>query len=194
MLPLTSGRLLVVLALGVLGFLVLAVRTVRSRGLRHRRVLGAGSLVMALTLLLAGTAAAVNRHFGLYHSWSALFGVQSRDLVPADTGSALTKALAPLPSGAPARTHGQLLSLHIPGTLSGLSPGGALVYLPPQYGAPGYTGRGFPVIEAIPGSPGSPVDYINGMQADTQLDRAITDHVIPPAIVVFPSSNISRLR
>ncbi len=193
MLPLTSLRLLVVLGLAAVVLLATTVRALRRRG-AHRRLVATASGLACVVLVVAGTAAAVNRHFGLYRSWASLTGVNSRDLVPAENPHALARATAPLPSGIAARSHGQLLSLHVPGELSQFPATGALVYLPPQYGAAGWGARGFPVAEAIPGSPGKPIDYINGMQADTQLDRAIAAHEIPPTIVVFPQSNVNVFR
>ncbi|MGZ6804900.1 MAG: alpha/beta hydrolase, partial [Nocardioidaceae bacterium] len=194
MLPLLSLRLLVVLVVAAGGCLVAAgVLLVRRQG-RRRLPLVSASVVVGLVLSAGAAAAGVNRHFVLYRSWRSLFGLYSRDLVAAHSPAALARALAPLPVGAPARTHGQLLSLRIPGTASGLAAGSSLVYLPPQYGTPAWAGRGFPVVEAIPGSPGAPGDYVNGIRADTQLDAAIGAHLLPPVIVVFPPSNLTVLR
>ena len=45
--------------------------------------------------------------------------------------------------------HGTVVSLPVPGTVSGVQAAPATVYLPPQYGAPGYTDRTFPVVELL---------------------------------------------
>lgn len=194
MFPLLSLRLLVLLAACAVGFVVLAVVVGRRRRGRSRLLAAAGPVLLSLALVVGAVGVGVNRHFVLYRSWGSLFGLHSRDLVVTHTPEALARALAPLPVGAPVRTHGQLLSLQIPGTASGLKAATSLVYLPPQYGTPAWAGRGFPVVEAIPGSPGAPGDYINGIAADTQLDGAINHHLLPPVIVVFPPSNLSVLR
>jgi hypothetical protein len=191
-LPLTSMRLLIALGVGAALSLALAVLGWR-RHLRHPLLVTSTSAVLCLGLVLGGVGAGVNKHFGLFHRWRDLFGLHSRDLVTAHNPAQVAKALAALSQGA-IRTHGQLLSLRIPSPVSHFRADGALVYLPPQYAAPTYQRKGFPVIEAIPGSPGRPSDYIDGIQADVQLDQAIAAHKIPPAIVVFPASNRSFFR
>ena len=191
--PLTSLRLLVALGLVAAVLWFYAVLVVRRR-VRRYQSLSAVLAACGLVVAAGGVAAGINRHFGLFQSWHALFGLSSRDLVAAGSPQQLTKALRDLPAGAAVPTHGQLLSLTIPSVSSGLAANGSLVYLPPQYGTAAFRGKGFPVVEAIPGSPGNPEDYINGVAADTQLDRAIAAGLLPPVIVVFAPSNTSILR
>jgi enterochelin esterase-like enzyme len=191
-LPLLSLRLLIVLGLGTVGAAAAGWWWASHR--RHRAVAWVTTLLVCVAFAGSGIAAGVNRHFALYQTWSSLLGLQSRDLVAANSPAALARVTAPLPAGTSARPHGQLLSLTIPGVASHLSLGKSLIYLPAVYGSKAWEHRGFPVVEALTGSPGRPADYINGLHVDTVLDKAMRDATLPPAIVVFPPSNQNVLR
>jgi pimeloyl-ACP methyl ester carboxylesterase len=183
--PLTSVRLLVLLCVVAVALVVLAVRS--------RWWLRAPAGLLALVVLLAGVATGVNRHFDLYRNWGDLLGPHSRDLVRAGNPRELARATAPLAPGA-ARGRGTLLSLTIPATTSHLAVDGGFVYLPASYRLASAASTVFPVVEAFGGSPGRPVDWLNGVLAEQQLDHAIAQHRMAPAIVVFPPTNLSILR
>ena len=189
--PLTSVRLLVLLSLALLLVLTVTLRGVRV-GRAHRGAKAVLGGLLALSLVVALGAAGVNRNFQLYRSWHDLLGPDSSDLVHASSAQDLARATSPLGAVVPA--HGTMLSLTIPATTSGLDVGGAYVYLPPQYRVAAYATTTFPVVQALNGSPGTPVDWINGIKADTQLDAAISSHRMAPAIVVFAPTNTSILR
>lgn len=184
--PLTSLRLLVLL--GVL-FLVLL-----GLAIRGRRLVTMTCGVLAVVMLLGAVAAGVNRHFDLFRSWASLAGTSSRDLVHAGSPAALSKETSTRAPGVHPSTRGTLLSLTIPATTSHLAVDGGFVYLPAAYRDADQATTGFPVVEAFSGSPGQPANWINGVLADTQLDRAIAGHLIAPEIVVFPPTNQSVLR
>ena len=188
--PLTSLRLLFGLATLDLLVVLLVVRYHR----RTRRLLGtaAGGLAVLLVAVV-GLAAGINRHFDLYRSWSDLLRPSSADLVAAQGPAQLARATAVKPAGA-APGRGTVLSLRIPSPASHLSVDGAYVYLPPQYREAASSSRSFPVVEAFSGSPGRPGDWLNGVRADAQLDKAISAGQLAAAIVVFPPTNTSILR
>ena len=177
---LTGLLLLVVLA----GLVVLGVVVV----VRCTGVLRWGSLALAMVSLVGGVAAGVNRHYGLYRSWDELFGLSSRDLVHIGAAG-VQAAVAPLPAGSRRLGRGTLLQLQIPAPRAHLASRRAFVYLPPQYRDPAYALRSFPVVEGFQGSPGRPSDWINGLQLDRQMDRAIEHKWVAPAIVVLPDTN-----
>ena len=188
--PLTSLRLLVALGLMAVAVLVLTVRGYR----RSRRALvGAAGGVAVLLVLVAGAAAGVNRHFDLYRSWSELVRPRSADLEPAQGDRQLAVATS-VRSAAVGPGRGTVLSLRIPPATSHLHVGGAYVYLPPQYRQAGHALDQFPVVQAFSGSPGKPADWLNGINADAQLDHAIDTGQLAPAIVVFAPTNTSVLR
>ncbi|MFB7663301.1 alpha/beta hydrolase [Kitasatospora sp. NPDC056138] len=83
-----------------------------------------------------------------------------------------------------------VLAATVKGRASGVE-GQVLVWLPPQYDDPAYRGRTFPVIELLPGFPGSPSVWFGAMQASEQLKGLITDHGSQPFILVAPQTSLS---
>ena len=144
--------------------------------------------------MLASVATGVNRHFDLYRRWSDLVGVQSADLVEVATARDLQRATATVSRGPELPQRGILLDVKIPARSPRLPSGHSYVYLPPQYRSSAWSQRSFPVVEGFHGSPGRPSDWIAGLSADVQLDRAISSGRLPPMIVVFPPTNTSMLR
>ena len=176
-----SALLPVVLLLAFTGLTVALAHTSR---LVLRLVSGTGALVvgMALGVVL------VNGYYDYYQSWSAL----TADLGH-DNGVAAAPALvpvvrpgepAPTPMGAPGR--GRLVSIAMPGTVSGVYGRDALVWLPPQYDDPRYRRYRFPVLELLHGDPGGPGQWTNGLQLPQVLDREYATHTAAPLVVVMP--------
>jgi enterochelin esterase-like enzyme len=188
--PLTSLRLLVALGLAATMMLALAVRGAVQR----HRLQAVGAAVLSLVILLASVAAGVNRHFDLYRQWADLFGPTSPDLFRVAGTQDLQRATSTVLATGQQPSRGTLLSVVIPDQGRGLQVAGSYVYLPPQYRSLAWAHRTFPVVEAFHGSPGRPSDWIDGVAADAQLDRAIQGGILPPLIMVFPPSNKSFLR
>nr|MDP9102112.1 alpha/beta hydrolase-fold protein [Actinomycetota bacterium] len=188
MLPLTSVRLLVVLAVLVVAAIGVAIMA-RRLTTAYPTLLRIASGVLAVVFLVAGIGAAVNRHYGLYRTWPDLLGTHSADLVSVHGRGGLQAALAPLAANAPVPTHGTLFEINIPGVRSGVEPRSAFVYLPPQYRDPLYATATFPVVEAFQGSPGRPSDWVRGLHVDHIVDAAIARGLVAPSIVVMPDTN-----
>jgi enterochelin esterase-like enzyme len=67
------------------------------------------------------------------------------------------------------------------------------VYLPPQYFRSSYTRYRFPVIELLPGFPGTPADWINVMGITSAYSTLLTDGApVKPAVLVMPDANGGR--
>jgi enterochelin esterase-like enzyme len=62
-----------------------------------------------------------------------------------------------------------------------------LVYLPPGYAADVRSGRRFPVLYLLHGSPGYPILFWHAAQLGTDLDELVARHRIRPFLVVAPS-------
>ncbi len=71
---------------------------------------------------------------------------------------------------------------HISGTIE--------VWLPPQYEQPGYRHTRFPVVELLPGYPGSPGAWFGAMDAGHELSALIRAHRAAPMILVAPKMNV----
>jgi pimeloyl-ACP methyl ester carboxylesterase len=155
-----------------------------------RAALLAGCQLTAL--VLAGVS--LNDAFTFYGSWSELFGDGPR----AEQRAAAAGNLDPTLSDTLARHArdgvGTLVSLPIAGTRSGVWTGPATVYLPPQYGDPGYAHRDFPVVELLSGFPGGPATWVHTLHLAPVLDALISDGRSAPFIAVAPVQNVASPR
>ena len=158
----------------------------------------AGCLAFVPAMLFG--VAAVNKYYDYYQTWTA---------AAADLGGQGTSqvAAAPAVNGASARqvsallgakvnlkvaaAHGQTVRLTVQGRLSKLRRT-VYVYLPPEYFRDSYRHYRFPVIELLPGYPGSPADWINVVGITSAYDTLLADGVVKPAVLVMPDTNGAR--
>ncbi|MCQ4080643.1 alpha/beta hydrolase-fold protein [Streptomyces sp. RB6PN25] len=68
--------------------------------------------------------------------------------------------------------------------------GSLYVWLPPQYHQAAYAHTAFPVVELLPGTPGSPQTWFAGMDATTPLTRLIDEGRAKPMILVAATLNV----
>ncbi len=140
----------------------------------------------------------INNQFGLYSSWDDLLGRTSSDssavvITPPTTGATdrpagpssprATAVAAPAPTvqavpwvhGLPAGfssydgNDSYLAMVAVPGSPS---PMRLYVALPPEYGQPAYANRRFPVVELLPGYPGTPTTWFHAMDVRARLGEA----------------------
>jgi enterochelin esterase-like enzyme len=132
----------------------------------------------------------VNNTYGLYESWSDLMGDNGQvrmDATGPDTAGTPLSATAvrlrftPAKGGA-LKTEATGPRSHITGTIE--------VWLPPQYDLPAYRGRKFPVVELLPGFPGSPGAWFGAMSAGHEMASLIQSHKVAPMILVAPKMNV----
>ncbi|MDQ2749429.1 MAG: esterase family protein [Actinomycetota bacterium] len=143
-------------------------------------------------VLLVGVL--VNDTGNFYSSWRELLGEKhSVHNTVADPGNQDLALRADL-NRARATGHGLVVSLRIPDTRSGIGAFTGLVYLPIQYGMPGYAHRVFPVVELIAGSPGTPKSWTNALDVANVLDREIAAGRSLPFIAVMPSQDVAGRR
>lgn len=71
------------------------------------------------------------------------------------------------------------------GQLSGVD-GEVLVWLPPQYNDPAYKDKKFPVVELLPGFPGSSKTWFGTMNVTDQLKPLMASGQVAPFILVSP--------
>ena len=160
--------------------------------------------LLRLVLLVLAQAAAVlvvlvcvNDKYSLYDSWDDL------------TGNTATGAAAQLQTvNGPALAHGRktgddaaqvqhaafrpgpqgLLVADPVGARSHVH-GNLLVWLPPQYNQPDHRGERFPVVELLPGQPGSPMAWFDSMNGQDELESLIEQQQARPMILVAAKSN-----
>ena len=176
----------------LLAFVFAAVALSRVAGLLLRLLSGVGALVSAMVLGVL----LVNSYYSYYQSWGALWAD-----VRADNGVSAAPVLIPvvrpgvgggsLGLSGPGRGggRGRLLSLSMPGTVSGVYGRDALVWLPPQYDDPQYRTRRFPVLELLHGDPGGPRSWTNGLNLVAVLDKEYANGTTMPMVVVMPDIN-----
>lgn len=183
------------LMLGIgLPILAIAVWSRLGSG-RGRWLLRAGLILMCqfTAVFLAGVL--VNDEFGFYTSWREVAGLEHHKVTspPAQPG-AEDAALRIHTERALRDGHGAVISMQIPGTVSGVGAYPARVYLPPQYGSPAYAHRQFPVLELIAGAGGHPETWDAHLNTASILDTGLRTGTSTPMIVVMPTVTVAPPR
>jgi enterochelin esterase-like enzyme len=145
--------------------------------------------------------AAVNKYYDYYQTWGAaaadLGGQGSSQVATATSVSHASAAQISAILGSrvnvrAAAAHGQTIRLTVRGKSSHLSRT-VFVYLPPQYFRAAFSGYRFPVIELLPGFPGSPADWINVVGITAAYSTLLADGAaVKPAVLVMPDTNGGR--
>jgi enterochelin esterase-like enzyme len=182
---------LLVLTFGTLMWWMLSTRRVMFRVM-------AACLAFVIAMLFG--VLAVNRYYGYYQTWGAMFG----DLGSQNVGAAAHVPGIKLASGSrpgtldgsragltAAQRHGYLVRLVVTGQRSGITRA-VYVFLPPQYFQPAYQAYRFPVIELIHGQPGEPQDWITVVGVTRAFDRLLATGRARPAVLVMPDANGGR--
>lgn len=145
------------------------------------------AVVMAAVLL--------NDNFGFYSSWRELIGGEHHRITVAQVRTGSLDTLLAARTTVAARTgHGTVARITIPSTAHGVAAHEAQVYLPPQYGAPQYLHRQFPVVELLAGAGGHPETWQQHLQLARLLDRGIAAGTIVPLIAIMPTVLVSLPR
>ncbi|MFG2604891.1 alpha/beta hydrolase [Streptomyces sp. NPDC048514] len=173
----------------------------RLRGPRPLRLAG-----RALMLLFAqGTAVAlvfvlVNNQNDLYDDWADLLGTgnhvqRAADLGPDGTGGMAVERLPRVEqafraAGGPGmRAAGGVRVTRLEGRVSGVD-AEVYVWLPPQYDDPAYRHSRFPVVELLPGYPGSAKAWFGALAAHEQLLPLMRTGQVAPFVLVAPRTNL----
>jgi len=141
----------------------------------------------------------VNNSMGpFYDSWGDLFGDNATVQL---TGGATGTGGGPATpgSGPSAATQAEKLSFttYTTGVLKTKAVGpesrikGSLyVWLPPQYNQPQYAHTAFPVVELLPGTPGTPQAWFGTMKANSELQKLMGEGKAKPMILVSATLNM----
>jgi enterochelin esterase-like enzyme len=149
-------------------------------------------LVFAQATAVALVFIAVNRQETFYNSWGDLLGTGKYvtavpDLGPDGKGGQKVEA-AP-------KVHqdfqpveglgGRVKKTELDGKISGVK-GDVMVWLPPQYDDPAFKDKKFPVVELIPGIPGTGKSWFQGLKAHEVLEPLMKSGKVKPFILVSP--------
>lgn len=189
------------IVLSVVALILPLVLWSRMRGPRAVRV-----AARALMLLFAQATAVtlvfvlVNNQNNLYDNWADLLGTgnhvqQAADLGKDGTGGIALKrlprvrqAFAPA-TGPGMRSAGQVEVTQLKGRVSGVN-AEVYVWTPPQYKEAAYRHKKFPVVELLPGWPGSAKAWFGSMHVTQQLEPLMRSGRIAPFILVAPRYNL----
>jgi hypothetical protein len=158
-----------------------------------------------MLLFAQGTAVAlvftlVNNANNLYDNWADLLGTgdhvqQAADLGADGTGGIALKRLPAVrqtfrPATGPGMgAAGGVRVTQLKGRVSGVN-AEVYVWLPPQYDEPAYRHHRFPVVELLPGYPGSAKAWFGSLHAHEQLEPLMRDGQVAPFILVAPRTNL----
>ncbi|MBL1086663.1 esterase [Streptomyces actinomycinicus] len=188
----------------VLSVIALILPLVLWSRMRGPSVLRAAGRVVML-LFAQGTAVTlvfvlVNNQNNLYDNWADLLGTgnhvpRAADLGRDGTGGISVKRLPKIkqtfePARGP-RMHaaGGVRVTQLEGRISGVN-AEVYVWLPPQYDDPAYRHEKFPVVELLPGYPGSAKAWFGSMRTHQQLLPLMRSGQVAPFILVAPRTNL----
>ncbi|MDH6219443.1 alpha/beta hydrolase [Streptomyces pseudovenezuelae] len=165
--------------------------------LRGPHALRAAARVL-MVLFAQGTAVAlvfvlVNNENNLYDNWADLLGTgdhvqQAADLGADGTGGIALKRLPRVVQRFTPQSDG-VRETQLKGRVSGVN-AEVYVWLPPQYNEPAYRHHRFPVVELLPGYPGSAKAWFGSLHAEKQLAPLMRDGRVAPFILVAPRTNL----
>ncbi|MEU6145787.1 alpha/beta hydrolase-fold protein [Streptomyces sp. NPDC047081] len=157
---------------------------------------------MLMLLFAQGTAVAlvfvlVNNANSLYDNWADLLGTgnhvqQAADLGADGTGGIALKRLPKVKQQFTAASGPGMRGVRetqLKGRVSGVN-AEVYVWLPPQYSEPKYAHHRFPVVELLPGYPGSAKAWFGSMHATRQLAPLMRSGEVAPFILVAPRTNL----
>jgi enterochelin esterase-like enzyme len=185
----------------VLSVVAVALPLVLWSRIRGPRALRAAARVLML-LFAQGTAVSlvfvlVNNANSLYDNWADLLGTgnhvqQAADLGAGGTGGIALKRLPKVrqtfePANGPGLKGVRVTQLK--GRVSGVN-AEVYVWLPPQYAEPAYRHHKFPVVELLPGYPGSAKAWFGSLHAQEQLRQLMLNGQVAPFILVAPRTNL----
>ncbi len=164
-------------------FLVTAATTVVF-GRTHHWWRWSGAFLAVLVALCA-VAASVNNHYAYLPNLGSLWGWRAADQASWATVRATGHPTIKGPVGLP--THGAVVEVAIPGTISHFHGRSAAIYLPPGWFR--QPRPALPVVELLHGTPGGPRDWARSGGADVTSDHYAKAHGGLAPILVSPDIN-----
>lgn len=152
-------------------------------------------MVFAQVTAVALVFIAVNRDMNFYASWGDLLGTgtyvtAAPDLGPDGLGGKKAAEVKAEPKVIQEfqpvdGLGGRVKKTELNGKISGVK-GDVLVWLPPQYDDPAFKDKKFPVVELIPGIPGTGKSWFQGLKAHEVLEPLMKSGKVQPFVLVSP--------
>lgn len=187
------------IALVVIAFVLPLVLWTRVRGPKALRWLPrALMLIFAQFTAVTLVFVIVNNANNLYDNWEDLVGTANhveaaRDLGPDGMGGVkVANQPKEVQKFAPAKdpvVGAGVQETQLEGKISGVS-GEVYVWTPPQYDDPAYKDKKFPVVELLPGFPGSAKSWLGSLKVAEQLGPLMRAGKVEPFILVAPRTMI----
>jgi enterochelin esterase-like enzyme len=162
------------------------------------RVRGTGALPVRLSLIVVCQATAilavgvgVNDHYQFFASWSDLTGQNGGDAAIQQQNSGAVPLRRPLSNRLRDDFREDRANKVLVATLVGAESGirsKVWVWLPPEYRE--NPQARFPVIELLPGFPGTPTAWFHAMQGPEKLEQAMRTGAAQPYILVAPTITV----
>jgi len=184
----------ITIALVVLAVIGMAVFWNRIPGPTFLRITGrVGLTLFSQAAAVLMVLVYVNNSMGpFYDSWGDLFGDDATVQLTAGSGSKGGVPTGSVPSDGKLSfttyTTGVLKTKAV-GPQSRIE-GSLYVWLPPQYNQPQYAHTDFPVVELLPGTPGTPQAWFGTMKANTELQKLMSEGKAKPMILVSATLNM----
>lgn len=157
-----------------------------------------GMVLLAQAAAVVAVFVAVNNANGLYDNWGDLLGTASHvgaapDLgVDGTGGRGVSGGPRVKQTFVPVDDSGMgpgVRVTHLTGRVSGAD-GEVYVWLPPQYSDPAFKAKDFPVVEILPGYPGSAKDWFSNLDVNRQLRPLMAKGEVKPFILVAPRTSL----
>ncbi|HVS58512.1 MAG TPA: alpha/beta hydrolase-fold protein [Candidatus Saccharimonadales bacterium] len=168
-------------------FVILALALLQ---LPKRRATTYGVAAFVSVLLLLGTS--INDYYQYYPTVSSLWSGQiPNSTTPTKVAKPHGYIYASLENNLYGNgfSNGKIISVHIPGTQSGLHARNAYVYFPPAYYDNAFALTKFPVLVLLTGTPGTPSSWLQGGHFLYTMNRFASTHEgITPIVVMADHS------
>ena len=156
------------------------------------RLAAAVRLSMVVTcqvLALAVGGVTVNHYFEFYASWSDLFGGGKGGNAPIEQVGAGGAGDGPVRFQRDPKLEDNVYTATLTGERSGVR-SRILVWVPPGYNAPANAHQTYPVVELLPGYPGTPSTWFHAVHGAVALKEAMAAGRAHPFILVAPVTTV----
>lgn len=178
--------ILVALVTVSLPWLLLLLWRRSPRSSRRAAVLLVVGVMLAQASAIAAVSVGVNRAFGFFPTWGAVFG---RPPPVPRLMSGPARPLDPRVLDEPADDHGSLRTYQVAGERSGIRDR-VVAWLPPQYADVSFAGTRFPVVTVL-GAAYLPVStFVDQLDFGRIASAEIRSGRVAPFVAVFPEINV----